>query len=82
MSTDPATQTSEAIKAAIESKIPASAAQVSGGAGHFVIRVTAQAFAGKTTLEKQRLVYSAITHLMSGDNAPVHAVDKLETLLP
>jgi len=30
-------------------------------------------------LESQRLVYSAITHLMSGNQPPVHAVDSLRT---
>ena len=30
-------------------------------------------------LESQRLVYSAITHLMKGDMAPVHAIDSLKT---
>ena len=34
------------------------------------------------TLEKQRMVYSALTDLMSGMNAPVHAIDNLETLIP
>jgi hypothetical protein len=33
-------------------------------------------------LESQRLVYSAIAHLMKGDLAPVHAVDKLKTRVP
>ena len=36
-------------------------------------------FAGKSMLESQRLVYGAIAHLMKGDGAPVHAVDKLTT---
>jgi acid stress-induced BolA-like protein IbaG/YrbA len=39
-------------------------------------------FAGKNMLESQRLVYSAITHLMAGDMAPVHAVDSLKTRTP
>ena len=36
-------------------------------------------FAGKSTLESQRMVYGAIAHLMKGDMAPVHAVDSLKT---
>ena len=55
---------------------------MSGGGGHFEIRVIADTFQGKKTLEKQRLVYQAIAHLMKGPEAPVHAVDKLETLVP
>jgi len=30
-------------------------------------------------LQSQRLVYAAITDLMSGDMAPVHAIDNLTT---
>ena len=72
----------QAIKAAIEEKVPSSRAEVSGGGGHFNIVVTSPAFAGKNMLESQRLVYGAITHLMSGDAAPVHAVDSLKTKTP
>ena len=39
-------------------------------------------FAGKSMLASQRLVYGAIAHLMSGERAPVHAVDKLTTRVP
>ena len=57
-------------------------ASVSGGGGHFSIEVVSTAFAGKGMLESQRLVYSAIAHLMKGDLAPVHAVDTLKTRVP
>ena len=40
------------------------------------------AFAGMSTLERQRLVYGAIAHLMRGDRPPVHAVDSLKTRTP
>lgn len=72
----------EHIRHVIEAAIPGARAQVSGGDGHFRIAVTAAAFAGKSLLEKQRLVYSAIAGLMRGDNAPIHAVDQLITSLP
>ena len=39
-------------------------------------------FDGKKTLEKQRMVYSGLKELMAGNNAPLHAIDKLETLIP
>jgi stress-induced morphogen len=52
---------------------------VAGGGGHYTIKVTAAAFAGKSLIEQQRMVYSAITELMRGDDAPIHAVDKLTT---
>jgi acid stress-induced BolA-like protein IbaG/YrbA len=71
-----------AIRTAIEEKVPDAKAEVTGGGGHFNIEVTSPVFAGKGTLDRQRLVYSAITHLMKGDMAPVHAVDTLKTKTP
>ena len=70
------------IREAIEAALAGAEVEVGGAGGHFTIRVVSSAFAGKNTLAKQRLVYSAIAHLMKGDNAPVHAVDRLETLVP
>ena len=49
-----------------------------GAGGHYNIEVTSPAFAGKSMLESQRMVYGAIAHLMKGDAAPVHAVDSLK----
>ncbi len=72
----------QALREAIESQIPSSKAEVSGAGGHFTIDVVSPAFAGLGMLESQRLVYSAIAHLMKGDLAPVHAVDKLKTRVP
>ncbi len=72
----------EALREAIESKIPSSKADVSGAGGHFTIEVVSPAFKGLGMLESQRMVYGAIAHLMQGDLAPVHAVDKLKTRAP
>jgi acid stress-induced BolA-like protein IbaG/YrbA len=69
----------DALREAIESKIPDSKAKVDGGGGHYTIEVVAAAFKGLGMLDSQRLVYGAIAHLMKGDLAPVHAVDKLTT---
>ena len=71
-----------AIRQAIGEKLPGAAVEVSGGGGHYSIGVTSPAFSGKSMLESQRLVYAAITHLMKGDAAPVHAVDSLRTRTP
>ena len=66
------------IKSAIEATITGSVAQVTNpSAGHFEIRVKGAAFAGKSPLQQQRLVLNAIAHLMKGDGAPVHAVDRI-----
>jgi len=72
----------DALREAIEAAIPDAKANVSGGGGHYTIEVISTAFAGKGMLESQRLVYSAIAHLMKGDLAPVHAVDSLKTKTP
>jgi stress-induced morphogen len=71
----------DTIRTAIVEKI-ADAKVVVGpgsGGGHFTIEVVSPIFEGKSMLESQRLVYGAIAHLMKGDGAPVHAVDKLTT---
>ena len=72
----------QALRESIESTIPSSKADVSGGGGHFTIEVVSPAFAGLGMLESKRLVYSAIAHLMKGELAPEHAVDKLKTRVP
>lgn len=72
----------DALREAIERQVPNSRAEVSGGGGHYTIQVVSPEFAGKSMLESQRLVYSAIAHLMKGDAPPVHAVDSLKTRTP
>lgn len=72
----------DALREAIEQQIQNSRATVNGGGGHFSIEVTSPVFAGMSMLESQRLVYSAIAHLMRGDAPPVHAVDSLKTRTP
>ena len=70
------------IKKAIEDYVPDSTAHVGGDGRHFEIRVISSEFAGKRTLEKQRMVYAALKDLMAGSNAPVHAIARLDTLTP
>ncbi len=48
------------------------------GPGHFEISVVSQAFAGKTRVKQHQLVYGAIADLMTGAQAPVHAIDRLD----
>jgi stress-induced morphogen len=55
---------------------------MNGGGGYFVIEVTSPVFAGRSMLERQRMVYGAIVHLMKGAAAPVHAVESLKTRTP
>lgn len=78
----PPRETIEQIHEAIATALPDADVHVEGSGGHFAIRVMSPVFEGKNTLARQRLVYKAIAELMKGDAAPVHAVDRLETLLP
>lgn len=76
------TSVADELRLAIEQRIPDARADVAGSGGHSRIDVVAPIFAGMTMLESQRLVYTAIAHLMKGDAAPVHAVDSLKTRTP
>jgi acid stress-induced BolA-like protein IbaG/YrbA len=71
------------IRRAITESLPGADVQVAASSpGHFTIGVTSEEFRGKSRLACQRLVYKAITPLMQGDRAPVHAIDHLETKTP
>jgi acid stress-induced BolA-like protein IbaG/YrbA len=70
------------IREAVEAAIPDASVEVQGNGNHFEIRVVSPVFDGKRTLARQQMVLRSIAHLMSGDNAPVHAIDRLETLVP
>ena len=70
------------IRHAIESQVPDSTVEVGGDGRHFEIQVLSPVVEGKLTLEKQRIVYAALSDLMAGSNAPVHAIARLETLVP
>jgi acid stress-induced BolA-like protein IbaG/YrbA len=72
----------DAITSAIKGKLPDASVEVGGGGGHYNIVVISTAFAGKSMLESQRLVLSAIKHLINGAAPPVHAVDSLVTKTP
>jgi BolA family transcriptional regulator, general stress-responsive regulator len=41
------------------------------GAGHFTVEITAAAFAGKSLLERHRLIYAALDDLMHSE---IHAL--------
>lgn len=71
------------IQSAIAEALPGAEIDVRAASpGHFEIRVVSEAFAEKTKVRQHQLVYGAITDLMSGDAAPVHAVDRLECQVP
>jgi acid stress-induced BolA-like protein IbaG/YrbA len=72
--------TVESIRSSIEKAIIDARVEVTAGSpGHFSVVVVSTVFTGKSTLESQRLVYSAIAPLMAGSSAPVHAIDNMKT---
>ncbi len=42
-----------------------------GGAGHFAVRIESQAFAGRNSLQRHRMVYEALAEMMPID---IHAL--------
>jgi acid stress-induced BolA-like protein IbaG/YrbA len=69
------------IREAIAQALPGAEVKVSAGQpGHFSLSVRAAQFQNQNRVACQRLVLKAIAHLMSGERAPVHAIDQLETL--
>ena len=75
-----ADQVSAALRQAIETTIPGARVEVTPTSqAHFEIQVTSEVFAGKSMVQQQQLVYGAIKELMQGDDAPVHAIDRLRT---
>lgn len=76
---DVADRMAEAIRAAL----PGAAVEVAPrGPGHFEVSVVAEAFRGHSTLQQHQLVYAALAPLLTGDAAPVHAIDRLATRVP
>jgi len=64
----------------IESAVPDALVQVRAESpGHFSISVVSPSFEGRSRVKQQQQVYAAIAELMSGDAAPVHAIDRLVT---
>ena len=71
------------LQRSIEAAIPGARVEVNPASpGHFEIRVVSEVFADRSRVQQQQLVYGAIAHLMKGDAAPVHAIDRLECLVP
>jgi acid stress-induced BolA-like protein IbaG/YrbA len=73
----------EALRKAVVAALPDAQVEVEAGSpGHFALAVVSSAFAGLPRVRQQQRVYAAIAHLMAGDAAPVHAIDRLVTRTP
>ena len=74
------TDTARDLERAIAAAFPDGRVEVhDNGGGHFEVRVVSATFAQQSRVVQQQRVYAAIAHLMKGDAAPVHAVDRLIT---
>ena len=81
MEAKPSSSIGDALEAAVLSGIPNAVVEVSPGSpGHYSLVVRSEAFRGRSMLESHRMVYATIAGLMSGDAAPVHAIDTLKTI--
>lgn len=72
----------EAIKSRIEKAVAVESLKVEGGHGHYRINVVSKDFAGRRMVQQHQMIYAAIADLMQGVNAPIHAIDFLETKEP
>ena len=80
MSSPSGHDTARELERAIAAAFPDARAEVrDNGGGHFEIRVVSATFAQQSRVVQQQRVYAAIAHLLKGDAAPVHAVDRLIT---
>jgi stress-induced morphogen len=80
--TNDAGSAASALEQAIVKAVPDAKVEViASGGGHYSLHVRSAAFRDRSTLERHRLVYTAIAPLMAGDTAPVHAIDTLKTVV-
>ena len=67
------------IKQRIETAIPNAQVDVmAGGDRHYALKVISESFNGLSQVKQHQLVYATIKDLMSGDDAPIHAIDKMD----
>jgi acid stress-induced BolA-like protein IbaG/YrbA len=74
-----ASDMSAEIKHRIEQALPGAKVEVfSGSDRHYEISVISETFADMTPVKQQQSIYATISDLMAGDNAPVHAIDRMD----
>lgn len=66
------------IKQRIETQIPnAQADVICGGERHYALTVISETFDGLSLVKQHQMVYATIKDLMAGNDAPIHAIDKM-----
>ena len=69
--------TTDDIRARIRAALPDAEVTVrdtTGGGDHFDATVVSAAFAGKGPVDRHRLVYAALSEVIHGPAAPIHAL--------
>ena len=67
------------IKQRIEAAIPGAQVEiVPGSARHYELYVRSASFEGLSQVKQQQMIYASIKDLMSGDDAPIHAIDRMD----
>ena len=46
---------------------------------HYEVSVVSASFVDQSQVKQHQRVYATFTDLMTGDNAPVHAIDRMDT---
>ncbi|MCP3984603.1 MAG: BolA family transcriptional regulator [bacterium] len=76
-------ETATQLEQAIREGLPGAEAAVRAiSPGHFEVEVVSGVFEGLSRVKQQQAVYATIKHLMAGDSAPVHAIDRMVTRTP
>lgn len=71
---------SDEIKQHIKTAIPDADVEVKLASDrHYEISVTSASFKSLTQVKRHQKVYGAISDFMLGDNAPIHAIDRMDT---
>ena len=67
------------IKQRIEAAMPGAQVEVNSGSDrHYEIFIISASFEGLSQVKQHQMVYASINDLMSGDDAPIHAIDRME----
>lgn len=66
-----ASLTPEKLEISDDSHLHVGHAGARGGAGHFTVRIVAQAFNGKPLIERHRMIYDLLRDMMHGE---IHAL--------
>ena len=63
----------------IEAAMPGAQVKVNPGSDrHYEIFIISASFEGLSQVKQHQIVYASINDLMSGNDAPIHAIDRMD----